>query len=72
MCKPCNFFFLFPMAPFSFQEGRKVFNGVICCNFHFSLRSPVQYKDQFAPYVKCKDQRLHHRVKNMKKLQSRP
>jgi hypothetical protein len=22
------------MAPFSFQEGRKVFNGAIVCNFH--------------------------------------
>jgi hypothetical protein len=35
----------FPMAPFSFQEGRKVFNGAIVCNFHFSF-SPMQYKGQ--------------------------
>jgi hypothetical protein len=33
------------MAPFSFQEGRKVFNGAIACNFSFlfsptSARSP--------------------------------
>jgi hypothetical protein len=25
------------MAPFSFQEGRKVFNGAIVCNFHSCL-----------------------------------
>jgi hypothetical protein len=61
MCKPCNFF-LFPTAPFSFQEGTKVFNGAKGCNFHFSLCSLVQYKGQFPPYVKCKDLRLHHRV----------
>jgi hypothetical protein len=27
------FFHSFSMAPFSFQEGRKVFNGAIACNF---------------------------------------
>jgi hypothetical protein len=41
------------MAPFSFQEGRKVFNGAIGCNFHF-LYSLVQYKGQILPHVKCK------------------
>jgi hypothetical protein len=30
-------FFIFPMAPFSFQEGRNVFNGAIVCNFHCYL-----------------------------------
>jgi hypothetical protein len=62
MCNNHVFFFLFPMATFSFQEERKVFNGAIGCNFYFSLRSPIQYKGQFPPYVKCKDLRLHHRV----------
>jgi hypothetical protein len=45
MYKQCNFL-IFPMAPFSFQEGRKVFNGAIGCNFHF-LFSPLQYKAKF-------------------------
>jgi hypothetical protein len=40
------------MAPFSFQEGRKVFNGAIGCNFHFLFR-PMQYKGQIPPHVKC-------------------
>jgi hypothetical protein len=31
------------MAPFSFQEGRKVFNGAIACNFSF-LFSPTRAK----------------------------
>jgi hypothetical protein len=50
------------MAPFSFQEVRKVFNGAIGYNFHFSLRSPVQYKGQLPPHIKCKDLRLHRKV----------
>jgi hypothetical protein len=33
------------MAPFSFQEGRKVFNRAIVCNFYF-LFNPMQYKGQ--------------------------
>jgi hypothetical protein len=60
----CNFFIFltfFLMAPFSFQEGRKVFNGAIGCNFYFSC-GPMQYKGQIPPHVKCKDLRLHHRV----------
>jgi hypothetical protein len=36
MCNNHVILFLFPMAPFSFQEGGKVFNGAIFCNFHFS------------------------------------
>jgi hypothetical protein len=52
MCKLCNFSFS-PMVPFSFQEGRKVFNGAIGCNFHFFLCSPMQYKGQIPPNVKC-------------------
>jgi hypothetical protein len=40
------------MAPFSSQEGRKVFNGAIGCNFHF-LFIPMQYKGQIPPHVKC-------------------
>jgi hypothetical protein len=31
------------MVPFSFQEGRKVSNGVIACNFSF-LFSPTRAK----------------------------
>jgi hypothetical protein len=31
------------MVPFSFQEGRKVFNGAIACNFSF-LFSPMRAK----------------------------
>jgi hypothetical protein len=27
------------MAPFSFQEGTKVFNGAIACNFSFLFSS---------------------------------
>jgi hypothetical protein len=42
------------MAPFSFQEARKVFNGAIGCNLHFFLHSPVQYKGQLPPHVKCR------------------
>ena len=53
MCKLCNFL-IFPMAPFSFQERRKVFNRAIGCNFHFFLCSPAQYKGQIPPHVKCK------------------
>jgi hypothetical protein len=34
------FFFIFSMVPFSFQEGRKVFNGAIACNFF--LFSPMR------------------------------
>jgi hypothetical protein len=49
------------MAPFSFQEGRKVFNEAIGYNFYF-LSSPVQYKGQIPPHVKYKDMGLHHRV----------
>jgi hypothetical protein len=51
MCK--LFFLFFHMAPFSFQKGRKVFNGAIGCNFHF-LCSLVQYKGQIPPHVKYK------------------
>jgi hypothetical protein len=47
MCNLCNLF-IFRMAPFSFQERRKVFNGAIVCNFHF-LFSPMQYKGQIPP-----------------------
>jgi hypothetical protein len=36
------------MAPFSFQEGRNVFNGAIVCNFLF-LFSSMQYKGQNPP-----------------------
>jgi hypothetical protein len=52
MCKQCNFFYYFPVTSFSFQVGRKVFNGAICCNFH-SLFRPMQYKGKIPPYVNC-------------------
>jgi hypothetical protein len=41
-------FLFFPMAHFFFQEGIKVFNGAIVCNFHF-LFSPMQYKGHIPP-----------------------
>jgi hypothetical protein len=70
MCKFCNFLILFLMAPFSFQEGRKVFNGAIGCNFYF-FYSPVQYKGQIRPHVKCKDLGLHHTIE-CKKYEEAP
>jgi hypothetical protein len=45
------------MVPFSFQEGRKVFNGAIVCNFSF-LFSPMRT-------MECKK-------KNREKLERRP
>jgi hypothetical protein len=33
MCNLMYSFSIFSMAPFSFQEGRKVFNGAVACNF---------------------------------------
>jgi hypothetical protein len=39
MCKLCNFPSL-SYGTFSFQEGRKVFNRAIGCNFHFFLAQP--------------------------------
>jgi hypothetical protein len=53
MCKFCNFL-IFPYGTLFLLEGRKVFNGVIGCNFQF-LSSPMQYKGQILPHVKCKD-----------------
>jgi hypothetical protein len=52
--------FLFLWYLFSFQVGRKVFNGAIDCNFQFSFHSPIQYKGKCPPYVKCKDLTLYH------------
>jgi hypothetical protein len=69
MCSNHVIFLLFPTTPFFFQEGRKVFNGAIGCNFHFSFHSLVQYKGQFPPYLKCKDLGLHHRVQKYEKAQ---
>jgi hypothetical protein len=42
------------MVPFSFQEGRKVFNGAIACNFSFLFspmrdKSPKRCKSEHAP-----------------------
>jgi hypothetical protein len=42
------------MASFSFQEGRKVFNGAIGCNFHFFLVHPCAIQGPNPPHVKCK------------------
>jgi hypothetical protein len=57
------------MAPFSFQKGRKVFNGAIVCNFHF-LFIPMQYKGQIPPKnVTCNIRiRTIECKKNMEKL----
>jgi hypothetical protein len=59
------------MAPFSFQEGRKVFNGAIVCNFHLALcntRAKFPQKNVTCNIrirtIECK--------KNMEKLKSRP
>jgi hypothetical protein len=60
------------MAPFSFQEGRKIFNGAIGCKFHFFLCSPVQYKGQIPQHVKCKIWDYTIECKKVKKLQSLP
>jgi hypothetical protein len=61
MCKLCNFL-TFPYGTIFLSRGEKGFNGAIGCNFHFLLRSLVQYKGQLPQHVKCKDLRLHHRV----------
>jgi hypothetical protein len=39
------------MAPISFQEGRKVFNGAVGCNFHFFLTQPcaIQGSSKITP-----------------------
>jgi hypothetical protein len=42
------------MVPFSFQEGRKVFNGAIACNFSF-LFSPMRAKSP-KKVVICKSE----------------
>jgi hypothetical protein len=34
----CNLFSFFPMAPFSFPKGEKVFNRAIACNFSFLIQ----------------------------------
>jgi hypothetical protein len=60
------------MAPFSFQEGRKVFNGAIGCTSH-SLFRPMQYKGQIPPYVKCNIRICTIECKkDREKLKSRP
>jgi hypothetical protein len=59
MCKFCNFLNFFLWHPFPFKRGERFFNGAICCNFYF-LCSPVQYKGQIPPHVKCKYLGLHH------------
>jgi hypothetical protein len=46
MCNSHVIFF-FPTAPFSFQEGRKVFNGAIGCNFHFLLLALSNTRENF-------------------------
>jgi hypothetical protein len=60
------------MAPFSFQEGRKVFNGAIVYNFHFFLalcntRAKLPQNVTFNTRIRtieCKE--------NREKLKSRP
>jgi hypothetical protein len=44
------------MAPFSFQEGRKVFNGAIACNFSFLFshtRTKSPKKDVICKICVC-------------------
>jgi hypothetical protein len=60
------------MAPFSFQEGRKVFNGAIACNFSF-LFSPMRAKCPKKDVI-CKFEHAPSSAKKrkMEKLKSRP
>jgi hypothetical protein len=61
------------MAPFSFQRGRKVFNGSIACNFSFLTQlyeskipqKNLNVKSEHAPSSAEKG-------KNREKLKSRP
>jgi hypothetical protein len=45
------------MAPFSFQEGRKIFNGAIACNFHsylaYAIQGPKSPKDIICKIRAC-------------------
>jgi hypothetical protein len=54
MCNIDVIFFHFFMVPFSFQEGRKVFNGAIACNFSF-LFSPMRAKSPKKDVI-CKSE----------------
>jgi hypothetical protein len=59
------------MTPFSFQEGRKIFNGAIACNFSF-LFSPTRAKSPKDVYVKSEPAPSSARKKNREKLKRRP
>jgi hypothetical protein len=50
-CKLCNFL-SFLYGTFSFQEWRKIFNGAICCNFHFFLVQPCAIQGPASPTCK--------------------
>jgi hypothetical protein len=60
------------MVPFSFQEGRKVFNGAIACNFSF-LFSPT-WTESPKKDVICKSEHTPSsaKKKNREKLKIRP
>jgi hypothetical protein len=60
------------MAPFSFQVGRKVFNGAIACNFSF-LFSPMRVKSPKKDVI-CKSEHapLSAKKRDREKLKSRP
>jgi hypothetical protein len=59
------------MAPFSFQEGRKVFNGAITCNlsFLFSPTGDKSPKDVICKILTCT---IECKEKNREKLKRRP
>jgi hypothetical protein len=50
------------MAPFSFQEGRNVFNGAIVCNFHFFSLDLCNTRARFPQKCNMQYQNPHHRV----------
>jgi hypothetical protein len=59
------------MAPFSFQEGRKVSNGAIACNFSF-LFSPTRAKSPKDVICKIWACTIECKKKNREKLKRRP
>jgi hypothetical protein len=60
------------MVPFSFQEGRKVFNGAITCNFSF-LFSPMRVESPKKDVI-CKSEHAPSsaKKKNREKLKRCP
>jgi hypothetical protein len=59
------------MAPFSFQEGRNVFNGAIACKFSF-LFIPTRGKSPKDVICKIRACTIECKKKNREKLKKRP